>query len=81
MLCHLKYEKIKLKKNDCDYRPIKLNKRNDSLLNRHQQLQLQSWHANCELELVVDHYVCVEYLPKFPIKGEKKALVLQEVHL
>ena len=45
--------------------------KNDSCVNRHQQLQLQSWRANCDLQLVIDHYACVEYLAQYAAKGEK----------
>ena len=59
-----------MKNNDCGYRPIIVNKKkNDSRVNRHQQLQLQSWRANCDFQLVIGHYTCVEYLAKYAPKG------------
>ena len=41
-----------------------ITKRNDSRLNNHQQLQLQGWKANCDIQVVIDHYAYVEYLTK-----------------
>ena len=57
-LCNVtdvKCEKIQLKNYDCDNRAIKVSKRDNSRANKHQQLQLQSWRVNCDLELVIDH--------------------------
>ena len=39
-----------------------MTKRNDSRLNNHQQLQLQGWRANCDMQVVIYDYACVEYL-------------------
>ena len=54
-----------------------VRKRNDSQLNNHQQLQLQGWRANCDIQIVIDHYACVEYLTKYAAKGEPRAPVLK----
>jgi hypothetical protein len=45
--------------------------------NNNQQLQLQSWRANCDIQVVIDHYACVEYLTKYAAKGEPRTPVLK----
>ncbi|XP_066929609.1 uncharacterized protein [Clytia hemisphaerica] len=32
--------------------------RNDPRMNRHQQLQLQAWRANCDIQIILDHNAC-----------------------
>ena len=34
------------------------------------RLQLQGWRANCDIQMVVDYYACVEYLAKYASEGE-----------
>ena len=55
-----------------------VTKRNDSRLNTHQHLQLQGWRANCDIQLVIDHYACVEYLTKYAVKGEPQSPMLKQ---
>ena len=55
-----------------------MTKRNDSRLNNHQQLQLQGWRANCDIQVVIDLYACVEYLSKYAAKGEPRSPVLKQ---
>ncbi|CAB4029508.1 Hypothetical predicted protein [Paramuricea clavata] len=57
------------------YRAKIVAKRNDSRLNNHQQLQLQGWRANCDSQVVIDHYACVEYLTKYAAKVIKKIVM------
>ena len=45
--------------------------RNDPRVNRHQRIQLQGWRANCDIQLVLDHHACIEYLTKYAAKAEK----------
>ena len=55
-----------------------MTKRNDSRLNNHQQLQLQGWRANCDIQVVIDDYACVEYLTKYAAKGEPRSPLLKQ---
>ncbi len=55
-----------------------MTKRNDSRLNTHQRLQLQGWRANCDIQVVIDHYACVEYLTKYVAKGEPRSPMLKQ---
>ena len=55
-----------------------MTKRNDSRLNNHQKLQLQGWRANCDIQVVIDHYTCVEYLTKYAAKGEPRSPILKQ---
>ena len=43
-----------------------IGKRNDERVNRHQQIQLQGWRANCDI-----HHACVKYRSKYASKAEK----------
>lgn len=61
------------------YRAKIVTKRNDSQLNNKQRLQLQSWRANCDIQVVIDHYACVEYLTKNAAKGEPSTPILKAV--
>lgn len=50
---YLSYEQINFKNGNIDFRPVIKCKRNDSRVNRHQRLQLQSWWANCNFQLII----------------------------
>lgn len=41
-------------------------------------MQLQGWRANCDIQVVIDHYACVEYLTKYAAKSEPKSLLVKE---
>ena len=56
-----------------------VTKQNDSRLNTHQRLQLQGWRANCDIQVVIDHYACVKYLTKYAAKGEPRLPMLKYV--
>ena len=74
----LEFEKINTSGDDNHYRAKIVTKRNDSRLNNHQQLQLQGWRANCDIQVVIDHYACVEYLTKYAAKGEPRSPLLKQ---
>lgn len=46
-----------------------VTKRNDSRLNRHQQLQLQGWKIVRDILIVTDYNAWVEYLDKYTSKS------------
>ena len=73
----LEFEQIKTKSDEVQYRAKIVTKRNDSRLNNNQRLQLQSWRANCDNQVVIDHYACVEYLTKYAAKGEPSTPILK----
>ncbi|CAB4043659.1 Hypothetical predicted protein, partial [Paramuricea clavata] len=74
----LEFEKIHTSGDNEHYRAKIVTKRNDSRLNNHQQLQLQGWRANCDIQVVIDHYACVEYLTKYAAKGEPRSPILKQ---
>ena len=74
----LEFEKINSKGDNVHYRAKIVTKRNDSRLNNHRQLQLQGWRANCDIQVVIDHYACVEYLTKYAAKGEPRSPMLKQ---
>ena len=75
----IEFEKVHSKNsNDSQYRAKILTKRNDSRLNNNQQLQLQGWRANCDIQVVIDHYACVEYLTKSAAKGESRSPLIKQ---
>ncbi|XP_068692831.1 uncharacterized protein [Montipora foliosa] len=61
------------------YRAKVVTKRNDPRLNNNQQLQLQGWRANCDIQVVIDYYACIEYLTKYAAKGEPRSPFLKKV--
>ena len=73
----LEFEKIHTSGEE-HYRAKIVTKRNDSRLNNHQKLQLQGWRANCDIQVVIDHYACVEYLTKYAAKGEPRSPMLTQ---
>ena len=73
----LEFEQIKTKSDEVQYRAKIATKRNDSRPNNNQRLQLQSWRANCDIQVVIDHYACVEYLTKYAAKGEPSTPILK----
>ena len=75
---YLEYEPHTLANNDIVYRPKVVSQRNDPRVNRHQQNQLQGWRANCDIQLVIDHHACIEYLAKYASKAEKMSSIVNE---
>ena len=73
----VKYNEI-VRKTGNEIRPELVWKRNDSRVNRHQQIQLQGWRANCDIQLIIDHHACIEYLAKYASKGEKMSSVARD---
>ena len=74
----LEFEPVKGKGNTTKYRAKVITKRNDSRLNSHQQLQLQGWRANCDIQIIIDYHACVEYMAKYASKGEPKSPILKQ---
>ena len=74
----LEFEEIHSKGDNVQYRAKIVTKRNYSRLNNHQQLQLQGWRANCDIQVVIDHYACAEYLTKYATKGEPRSPLLKQ---
>ena len=74
----LEFEKVHTKGANEHYKAKIVTKRNDTRLNNHQQVQLQGWRANCDIQVVIDHYACVEYLTKYAAKGEPRSPVLKQ---
>ena len=75
---NLKFERIHTSGDNEHYKVKVVTKRNDARLNNHQQLQLQGWRANCDIQVVIDHYACVEYLTKYAAKGEQRSPLLKQ---
>ena len=73
----LEFEQIHTNSDEPQYRAKIVTKRNDSRLNNNQQLQLQGWRANCDIQVVIDHYACVEYLTKYAAKGEPRTPMMK----
>ena len=74
----LEFEKIHTSGDNEHYRAMIVTRRNVSRLNNHQQVQLQGWRANCDIQVVIDHYACVEYLTKYAAKGEPRSPILKQ---
>ena len=47
------------------------SKRNDRLMNKHDQWILQTWRANCDRQLLLDHQATIRYTTKYVSKAEK----------
>ena len=73
----LYFEEVHTKGNEPQYKAQIVTRRNYSRLNSHQQLQLQGWRANCDIQVVIDHNACVEYLTKYAAKGKPRTPLLK----
>ena len=81
MIRHIiKYNKV-VCKGESYLRPEIVAKRNDPRVNRHQQIQLQGWRANCDIQLIIDHHACIEYLAKYASKAEKLSSVARDAFI
>ena len=38
----------------------------------------KAWCAKCDIQLVIDHYACVEYLTKYAAKGKPRSALLKQ---
>ena len=76
---HLKIEKVNSKDKRLKMKTTLVTKRNDSRVNNHQRLMLQSWRANCDIQIVLDYHACIEYLVKYTSKAEKKSQGLRHL--
>ena len=56
-----------------------LSKRNDPRMNQHCKMHLQSWMANCDLQIVLDEEQAVLYLVKYASKGEKSSTDMSDI--
>ena len=74
------YEKIpsKQKVKEVMYRPVLVLKRNDPRLNRYNRMQLQGWRANIDIQPIIDHHACLEYIAKYASKAEKISDVVKD---
>ena len=75
---HIEYEEIHTKNQQVAFRPKIVLKRNDPRINRHQRLQLQSWRANIDIQPIIDHNACLEYIAKYASKAEKLSTVVRD---
>lgn len=75
----LEFEKVTTKDKTVQYRAKVVTKRNDPRLNNHQRIQLQGWRVNCDIQIIIDHHACVEYLAKYAAKGEPKSMQLKDI--
>ena len=73
----LEFEKIHTSGDNENYGAKIVTERNDARLNNHQQLQLQGWRANCDIQDVIGHYACVE--SKYAAKDEPRSPILKQV--
>ena len=74
----IEYEQVCNSKSEMNYRPIVVLRRNDSRLNRHNRIQLQGWRANVDVQAIIDHYACLEYITKYASKSERTSKVINE---
>ena len=75
---HLEFEPIHPHHNDCEYKLKVVTKRNDTRINNYQQLQLQNWRANCDIQLITSFRECIEYVTKYAAKGEPRSHAVKE---
>jgi len=48
------------------------------LFTNHQQLQLQNWRTNCDIQLITRFRECIEYVTKYAAKGEPQSNAVKE---
>ncbi len=52
---------------------------NDLFINPYNRLQLQGWHANVDLKLILSIYVALQYISKYASKGESRSIAFSEI--
>ena len=76
---HMQFDRINSKVDATDHYKIHVvTKRNDARINNFQQIQLQGWRANCDIQLITSFHDCVEYITKYAAKGEPRSNALKE---
>ena len=75
----LEFEKVNTKDKSTQYKAKIVTKRNDPRLNNHQPIQLKGWRANCDIQIIIDHHACVEYLAKYAAKSEPRSQKLKDI--
>ena len=69
-MTYIKYNKVS-NIAGAQFRTEAAAERNVPRFNRHPQLQLQRWRANIDIQLIIDQYAYIKYLPKYAPKTEK----------
>ena len=73
---NITFDPVKGPNGEINYRPKIVSERNDSRVNRHHKIQLLGWRGNCDIQLIIDPYACVEYLAKYASKAEKMSAIV-----
>ena len=58
---------------DGHYSVILNTKCNDEIMNKHNRLQIQTWRANCDMQLILDWRACLGYIAKCAAKAEQQS--------
>jgi ATP-dependent DNA helicase PIF1 len=66
-------------RDDNNREPELMTARNDPLLNPHDQLQLQDWHANIDLKLILTMNSTLRYISKYASKAERRSASFSEI--
>jgi len=48
------------------------------LIDTAEHRQLQGWRANIDIQPIIDHYACLEYIAKYVSKSEKISQVVKD---
>jgi hypothetical protein len=64
---------------DIHGQPELLTKRNDSLINPHNRLQLQGWRANVDLKPILSIHAALQYIAKYASKSESRSAAFSEI--
>ncbi len=76
---HLEFDPINSKVGTTSqYKIHVVTERNDSRINNYQEIQLQGWRANCDIQLITSFHDCVEYITKYAAKGEPRSNSFKE---
>ena len=54
-------------------------KRNDPIMSQHNKMHLQSWMANCDLQIVLDEEQAIRYMVKYASKPEKSSHHMNDI--
>ena len=78
---HIEYKNIYFKNGLTTLRPIIVHKRNDSLFDKNQQIQLQSQRANTDIQPIIVYTTCSKFISKCATKAEKISSVVQDAFI
>ena len=76
---HSRYQLKFEEREDGSVKVLFISIRNDPRMSQHCKFHLQSWFANCDMQIVLDEEQAIQYLVKYASKPEKRCTSINEL--